>query len=58
VLDLIRSEGEISRSDLARRSELTEKTISVIVKSLIDAGMVVEAGYARSTGGSGRSCSG
>lgn len=51
VLDLIRSEGEISRSDLARRSELTEKTISVIVKSLLDSGVIIEAGYAKSTGG-------
>ena len=51
ILDLIRSEGEISRTDLARRSALTEKTISGIVKSLIDSGVVVEAGYAKSTGG-------
>jgi predicted NBD/HSP70 family sugar kinase len=51
VLDLIRSEGEISRTDLARRSALTEKTISGIVKSLIDSGVVVESGYAKSTGG-------
>jgi predicted NBD/HSP70 family sugar kinase len=51
ILDLIRSEGEISRTDLARRSALTEKTISGIVKSLIDSGVVVESGYARSTGG-------
>jgi predicted NBD/HSP70 family sugar kinase len=51
VLDLIRSEGEISRTDLARRSALTEKTISVIVKNLLDAGVIVEAGYAKSTGG-------
>ena len=51
VLDLIRSEGEISRAEIARRSALTEKTISGIVKSLIEAGVIVEAGYARSTGG-------
>lgn len=51
VLDLIRSEGEISRTDLARLSALTEKTISVIVKSLLDSGVVVESGYAKSTGG-------
>ena len=51
VLDLIRSEGEISRSELARRSELTEKTISVIVKSLIYSGVIIESGYAKSTGG-------
>ena len=51
VLDLIRSEGEISRTDLARRSALTEKTISGIVKSLLDSGVVIESGYAKSTGG-------
>lgn len=51
VLDLIRSEGEISRSEIARRSALTEKTISGIVKSLIESGTVVEAGFAKSTGG-------
>jgi predicted NBD/HSP70 family sugar kinase len=51
ILDLIRSEGEISRKDLARRSALTEKTISVIVKSLMDSGVVVESGFAKSTGG-------
>ncbi|HEY5845294.1 MAG TPA: ROK family transcriptional regulator [Microlunatus sp.] len=51
VLDLIRSEGEISRSEIARRSALTEKTISGIVKSLIDSGVIVEAGFAKSTGG-------
>jgi predicted NBD/HSP70 family sugar kinase len=51
VLDLIRSEGEISRSQIARRSALIEKTISGIVKSLIDCGVIVEAGYAKSTGG-------
>jgi predicted NBD/HSP70 family sugar kinase len=51
VLDLIRSEGEISRADLARRSALTEKTISVVVKSLIGSGVVIESGFARSTGG-------
>ncbi len=51
ILDLIRSQGEISRTELARRSALTEKTISVIVKNLLDSGVVVEAGFARSTGG-------
>src|SRR3954466_7873346 len=51
VLDLIRSEGELSRSEIARRSALTEKTISGIVKSLIESGAVVESGFAKSTGG-------
>ena len=51
VLDLIRSEGEISRTELARRSALTEKTISVVVKSLMESGVVIESGFAQSTGG-------
>lgn len=51
VLDLIRSEGEISRTELARRSALTEKTISGVVKSLMESGVVIESGFARSTGG-------
>jgi len=51
VLDLIRASGKISRVDLARRSALTEPTISKIVKELLSAGLVVQAGYAESTGG-------
>jgi predicted NBD/HSP70 family sugar kinase len=51
VLDLIRASGKISRVDLARRSALTEATISKIVKELLAAGLVVQAGYAESTGG-------
>lgn len=51
VLDLIRASGKISRVDLARRSALTEATISKIVKGLLAAGLIVPAGYAESTGG-------
>lgn len=51
VLDLIRASGKISRVDLARRSSLTEATISKIVKGLLAAGLIVPAGYAESTGG-------
>jgi predicted NBD/HSP70 family sugar kinase len=51
VLDLIRSSGAISRVDLARRSALTEATISKIVKELLASGLVVQSGYAQSTGG-------
>ena len=51
VLDLIRSEGEISRTDLARRSGLTSPTISAIVKSLLESRIVIESGFAHSTGG-------
>ena len=51
VLDLIRASGKISRVDLARRSVLTEATISKIVKELLATGLIVHAGYAESTGG-------
>lgn len=51
VLDLIRTSGAISRVDLARRSALTEATISKIVKELLAAGLVIQSGYAHSTGG-------
>ena len=51
VLDLIRASGKISRVELARKSALTEATISKIVKGLLAAGLVVPAGYAESTGG-------
>jgi predicted NBD/HSP70 family sugar kinase len=51
VLDLIRASGKISRVDLARRSALTEATISKIVKELLATGLIVQAGYAESTGG-------
>jgi predicted NBD/HSP70 family sugar kinase len=51
IVDVIRAEGEISRTDLARRSLLTEATISKIVKSLLEDGIIVEAGFAKSTGG-------
>jgi predicted NBD/HSP70 family sugar kinase len=51
VLDIIRTSGEISRVELARRSALTEATISKVVKGLIADGVIVEAGRAKSTGG-------
>jgi predicted NBD/HSP70 family sugar kinase len=51
ILDLIRSSGEISRGELARRSALTEATISKAVKVLLAEKVIVESGYAESTGG-------
>jgi len=51
IVDVIRSEGGISRIELARRASLTEATISQIVKSLLEEGIIVEAGFAKSTGG-------
>lgn len=51
ILDLIRSSGQVSRIELSERSGLTEATISKIVRSLLLDGLIVEAGYAHSTGG-------
>lgn len=51
ILDLIRSSGEISRRELARQSALTEATISKVVKALLAEQIIVESGYAESTGG-------
>ncbi|GAB3601059.1 ROK family protein [Microbacterium tumbae] len=51
VLDMIRSSGTVSRIELAEMSGLTATSITRIVKSLIDEGLVVETGYGDSTGG-------
>jgi predicted NBD/HSP70 family sugar kinase len=44
VLDTIRSAGAISRVELAGRTGLTAQTISVIVRRLLDGGLVREDG--------------
>lgn len=51
VLDLIRSSGTVSRIELAEMSGLTATSITRIIKSLIDEGLVVETGFGDSTGG-------
>lgn len=51
VLDLIRSSGTVSRIELAEMSGLTATSITRIIKSLIDAGLVIETGFGDSTGG-------
>jgi glucokinase-like ROK family protein len=51
VLKLIYDEGEISRADIARRTELTRTTVSSIVADLIEKELVIEAGQAPSAGG-------
>ena len=51
VLDLIRSGGTVSRIELADLTGLTATSITRIIKSLIDAGLVVETGFGDSTGG-------
>jgi predicted NBD/HSP70 family sugar kinase len=51
VLDMVRSGGTVTRTELAKRSGLTPTSITRIVKSLIEDGLVVEAGFLESTGG-------
>ncbi len=51
VLDAIRAAGRISRVDLGRERGLNGATVSMVVRSLIRDGLVVESGKAESTGG-------
>jgi predicted NBD/HSP70 family sugar kinase len=54
LLDMIRRGKTVSRTDLARSSALTKPTVSAIVDSLIDEGLVREAGFGVSASGRGR----
>ncbi|MFC7404122.1 ROK family transcriptional regulator [Georgenia alba] len=54
VVDLVRSSGAISRTELAEKSGLTEASISRIVKRLLERNLLVEVGQASSTGGKPR----
>jgi N-acetylglucosamine repressor len=45
VLEMIRREKTVSRTDLARRSTLTKPTVAAIVGGLIDEGLVHEVGF-------------
>src|SRR5690606_18351024 len=54
VLDMIRRGGRISRTDLARRSQLTKPTVSAIVEDLIAGGVVHEVGYGKAVASGGR----
>lgn len=51
IIDAIRGAGEISRVELVRSMGSNAATISTVVRSLIDDGLVVESGRAASTGG-------
>lgn len=54
VLEMIRGEKTVSRTDLARRSMLTKPTVSAIVGDLIDEGLVHEVGFDASATRKGR----
>ena len=48
ILDLVRRDRRISRTELARRSKLTKPTVSTIVDELIADGVVREVGFGAS----------
>lgn len=54
VVDLIRSAGPISRTELTTATGLTQPAISFIVRKLLDDEVIVEAGTVPSTGGKPR----
>jgi predicted NBD/HSP70 family sugar kinase len=54
ILELIRSSGVVSRTELVDRSGLTGASITRIVRQLLDDGLVAETGLGESTGGKRR----
>nr|MDT0658980.1 ROK family protein [Micromonospora sp. DSM 115978] len=54
MLDAIRAAGTISRVGLMTATGFTAPTISLLVRKLINEGLVVETGHAESTGGKRR----
>jgi len=51
VLNYVRDRSPISRAEIARQTALHRSTVSVIVDDLVSAGLVVEIGEGRSSGG-------
>jgi glucokinase-like ROK family protein len=54
LLDVLRSAGRLSRSDVARRTALAKPTVSAIVEQLIDEGVVREVGFGTAMANGGR----
>lgn len=54
LLDVIRSAGPVSRVEIATRTGLTQASVSTIVRTLIDDGLVREVGQGGPTGGKRR----
>ncbi|KAA9155286.1 ROK family transcriptional regulator [Amycolatopsis acidicola] len=54
VLDLVRSSEHISRVELSQRTGLSGQTVSNIVRRLVDAGLIEEAGRAAADTGARR----
>ena len=54
LLEMIRRETTVSRTDLARRSALTKPTVSAIVDALLEEGLVREVGFGTAPSRKGR----
>jgi len=54
LLDIIRSAGPVSRVEIAERAGLTQASVSTIVRTLLNSGLVREVGQTQSTGGKRR----
>lgn len=54
ILDLIRSSGIVSRTELVDRTGLTGASITRIVRQLLDDGLILETGLGEATGGKRR----
>jgi len=51
ILNVIRTEGPISRADIAKRTQLTAPTVTNIVGELLESGLVIESDLGVSSGG-------
>ena len=51
ILDIIKTSGPISRTEIAKKTKLSNPAVSTIIASLMDEGWVEEIGTAESTGG-------
>ncbi|MFV0428739.1 MAG: ROK family protein [Arachnia sp.] len=54
VLDVVREQGQVSRVELAQATGLTQATISTVVRTLLDEGLLTESGAREFTGGKPR----
>ncbi|MCP8617545.1 ROK family transcriptional regulator [Salirhabdus salicampi] len=51
ILNKIRSDGPISRAEIAKQTKLTPPTVSNLVKELLNTGIIVESSQGESVGG-------
>lgn len=51
ILNLIRSEGEVSRVSIAKKLNLSQATVTYIAEELLDDNFILEGGEQKSTGG-------